>query len=94
VSPFAATANPSSPWGELADALQPRPPGAAAARSKRDRPVVQVTVSTDDARHQVQDLQSLALHEEAIRLARSGSMRSVRSLISGPMSRDAGGWGF
>jgi len=32
---------------------------------------VQVTVSTDDTRHQVQDLQSLALHEEAIRLARS-----------------------
>jgi hypothetical protein len=30
-----------------------------------------VTVTTDDARHQVQDLQSLALHEEAIRLARA-----------------------
>ena len=61
--------------GELAllagDALQPGPPGTAAARSKRARPVVQVTVSTDDTRHQVQDLQSLALHEEAIRLARS-----------------------
>ena len=60
--------------GELAllagDALQPGPPGTAAARSKRARPVVQVTVSTDDTRHQVQDLQSLALHEEAIRLAR------------------------
>ena len=61
--------------GELAllagDALQPGPPGTAAARSKRARPVVQVTVSTDDTRHQVQDLQSLALHQEAIRLARS-----------------------
>jgi transcriptional regulator with XRE-family HTH domain len=61
--------------GELAllagDVLQPGPPGTAAARSKRARPVVHVTVSTDDTRHQVQDLQSLALHEEAIRLARS-----------------------
>lgn len=61
--------------GELAllagDALQPGPPGTAAARSKRARPVVQVTVSTGDAQHQVQDLQSLALHEAAIRLARS-----------------------
>lgn len=61
--------------GELAllggDALQPGPPGTAAAKSKRARPVVQVTVTTDDARHQVQDLQSLALHEEAIRLARA-----------------------
>jgi transcriptional regulator with XRE-family HTH domain len=61
--------------GELAllagDALRPGPPGTAAARSKRARPVVQVTVSTEDTRHQAQDLQSLALHEEAIRLARS-----------------------
>lgn len=61
--------------GELAllggDALQPGPPGTAAAKSKRARPVVQVTVTTDDTRHQVQDLQSLALHEEAIRLARA-----------------------
>lgn len=60
--------------GELAliagDALQPGPAGTAAARSKRPRPVVQVTVSTDESHHQVQDLQSLALHEEAIRLTR------------------------
>lgn len=57
--------------GELAllagDALQPGPAGTASARSKRARPVVQVTVSTDETRHQVQDLQSLALHEEAVR---------------------------
>ena len=61
--------------GELAllagDALQPGPPRTAAARSKRARPVVQVTVSTDDTRHHVQDLQSLALHGEAIGLART-----------------------
>jgi transcriptional regulator with XRE-family HTH domain len=61
--------------GDLAllagDALQPGPPGTASARSKRARPIVQVTVSADESRHEVQDLQSLALHEEAIRLARS-----------------------
>lgn len=61
--------------GELAllagDTLQPAPPGSAAARSRRAKPVVQVLVSTDASRHQAQDLQSLALHEEAVRLARS-----------------------
>lgn len=61
--------------GDLAllagDALQPGPAGTAAARSKRARPVVQVTVSANESHHQVQDLQSLALHEEAIRLIRS-----------------------
>ena len=69
--------------GELAllagDALQPGPPGTAAARSRRARPVVQVTVSIDDTRHQVQDLQSLALHEEAIRLARSDPELVIRA---------------
>lgn len=61
--------------GELAllagDALQPGASGTAAARSRRARPVVQVTVSSDETGHHVQDLQSLALHEEAISLARS-----------------------
>jgi transcriptional regulator with XRE-family HTH domain len=61
--------------GDLAllagDALQPAPAGTAAARSRRARPVVQVQVSADESRHQVQDLQSLALHEEAVRLIRA-----------------------
>ncbi len=61
--------------GELAllagDAMQPGPAGTAAARSKRARPVVQVTVLADESKHQVQDLQSLALHEEAVRLVRA-----------------------
>jgi len=61
--------------GELAllagDALQPAPPGTAAARSRRSRPVVQVTVSADESRHQAQDLQSLAMHEEAVRLVQA-----------------------
>lgn len=61
--------------GELAllagDTLQPAPPGTAAARSRRARPAVQVIVSADESRHQIQDLQSLALHEEAVRLVRA-----------------------
>ncbi len=61
--------------GELAllagDMMQPASPGSAAARSRRSRPVVQVLVSADESRHRAQDLQSLALHEEAVRLVRS-----------------------
>lgn len=61
--------------GELAllagDTLQPPPADSAAARSRRAAPVVQVSVSAEDARHQLQDLQSLALHEEAVRLAKA-----------------------
>ncbi len=57
--------------GELAllagSTLYPSPPGSAAARSRRARPVIQVLVSSDESRHRVQDLQSLALHQEAIR---------------------------
>ncbi len=61
--------------GELAllagDVLQAAPAGSAAARSRRPRPAVQVLVSAQESRHQVQDIQSLALHEEAIRLVQS-----------------------
>ena len=61
--------------GELAllagDTLQPAPPGSAAARSRRGKPVVHLVVSADESRHRVQDLQSLALHEEAVRRVRA-----------------------
>lgn len=57
--------------GELAllagDSLLPPPPGSAAARSRREAPVVQVQILADSARHRLQDLQSLAFHEEAVR---------------------------
>jgi transcriptional regulator with XRE-family HTH domain len=60
--------------GELAllagDVLQPAPAGTAGARSKRARPTVHITVSADDSLHRIQDLQSLALHGEAVRLVR------------------------
>jgi transcriptional regulator with XRE-family HTH domain len=88
--------------GELAllggDALQPGPPGTAAAKSKRARPVVQVTVTTDDTRHQVQDLQSLALHEEAIRLARADpelliqAQNTLDHWLASGTSRSVGLW--
>lgn len=57
--------------GEMAllagDSLVPPPPGSAAARSRRETPIVQVQVSADPGRHRLQDLQSLAFHEEAVR---------------------------
>lgn len=88
--------------GELAllagDALQPAPSGSAAARSRRARPVVQVVVSADESRHEVQDLQSLALHEEAVRLVRADPALLQQSretlerwILSGP-SRSSGLW--
>lgn len=61
--------------GELAllagDTVLPPPADSAAARSRRAAPVVQVRVSAEDGRHRLQDLQSLALHEEAVRLAKA-----------------------
>jgi transcriptional regulator with XRE-family HTH domain len=61
--------------GELAllagDTLMPPPPGSAAARSRRAAPVVQVRVTADDGQHRLQDLQSLLLHEEAVRGAKA-----------------------
>jgi transcriptional regulator with XRE-family HTH domain len=57
--------------GEMAllagDSFLPSPPGSAAARSRREAPVVHVQVSADAGRHRLQDLQSLAFHEEAVR---------------------------
>jgi transcriptional regulator with XRE-family HTH domain len=53
------------------DTLQPAPADSAAGRSRRDRPTVQLVVSADESRHRIQDLQSLALHEEAVRRVRS-----------------------
>lgn len=61
--------------GELAllagDIMQPPPADSAAARSRREAPVVHVSVIAEDARHRLQDLQSLAFHEEAVRLAKA-----------------------
>jgi len=88
--------------GELAllagDALQAAPAGTAAAQSRRARPAVQVLVTADESRHQVQDLQSLALHEAAVRLVRAdpallqqAQQTLERWLLDGP-SRSSGLW--
>jgi transcriptional regulator with XRE-family HTH domain len=57
--------------GELAllaaDTLSPAPAGSASARSRRTAPVVEVRVSVGESMHRLQDLQSLLLHEEAVR---------------------------
>ena len=61
--------------GELAllagDTMQVAPAGSAGARSRRIAPNVQVRVLPDSAGHRLQDLQSLALHEEAVRLVKA-----------------------
>lgn len=49
------------------DIFQPPTPDSAAANSRRARPQVQVLVRSDSLQHEAQDLQSLALHEEAVR---------------------------
>lgn len=61
------------------DVLQPPPVGSAGARSHRPAPVVQVVVTADDSRHRLQDLQSMALHEEAVRRAKANPELAQRA---------------
>lgn len=88
--------------GELAllagDTLQPAPADSAAARSKRAAPVVEVRVSAETARHRLQDLQSLSLHEEAVRLAKADpalveqAMATARNWLATGDPRSASLW--
>jgi transcriptional regulator with XRE-family HTH domain len=88
--------------GELAllsgDTMQPAPADSAAARSRRAAPVVQVLVSADDTKHRLQDLQSLALHEEAVRLTKANpalvlqAQETVRRWLATGDSRSASLW--
>jgi transcriptional regulator with XRE-family HTH domain len=61
--------------GELAllagDTMQASPSGSAPARSRYSAPVVQVRFLGESSGHRLQDLQSLALHEEAVRLVKA-----------------------
>ena len=52
-----------------ADVVQQAP--STAARTRKPAPSVRVIVSTDDSRHQSQDLQSLALHDAAVKLVQN-----------------------
>lgn len=88
--------------GDLAllsgDILQPLPQGSAAARSRRSRPQVRVTVTADEAGHRAQDLQSLALHEQAVRLVRADpelvqqAQDTLQRWLSAGDSRSSGLW--
>ena len=88
--------------GDLAllagDVLQPPPPGSAAARSRHARPTVQVQVSANTDRHRAQDLQSLALHGQAVRLARADpavvqqALDTVQRWLSTSDARSSGLW--
>lgn len=88
--------------GELAllggDALRPAPAGSSAANSRRGAPRVRVQVSVDDSRHQLQDMQSLALHEEAVRLVKDDpalmqkAQETVSSWLAKGESRSASLW--
>ena len=64
----------------VSDTFQPAPPDSAGANTRRGRPQVQVLVRADSDRHQAQDLLSLALHEEAVRLLRTNPELVDRAL--------------
>lgn len=88
--------------GELAllagDTLQPSPARSAAGRSRRAAPTIQVRVSADNRHHQLQDLQSLALHEAAVRLAKADphlvqeARRTLLRWLSTGDTRSVGLW--
>ena len=80
--------------GELAllagDTLQPPPANTAAARSSRTAPVVQVRVTADESLHRLQDLQSLALHEAAVRIVKADPALVLRAKATAQRWLDAG----
>lgn len=88
--------------GELAllagDTMQASPVGSAGARSRRIAPNVQVRVLPDNAGHRLQDLQSLALHEEAVQLVKTDpalllqAQDTVERWLATGDSRSAGLW--
>ena len=74
------------------------PPAGSAGRSRRLAPVVQVRISAEDAKHQIQDLQSLALHEEAVQLVKTNpalvqqAQDTVQRWLTTGDQRSAGLW--
>ena len=56
----------------LADGVtRPATSNTTAAGTSRDAPLARIVVSVDTTRHRIQDLRSLALHEEAVRRVRA-----------------------
>lgn len=88
--------------GELAllagDTLSPLRPESAAARSRRVAPAIQVRISAEDPSHRLQDLQSLALHEEVVRMAKANpelvqrAQQTVSRWLDGGDVRSAALW--
>lgn len=89
--------------GELAllasDALSPAAANTAAARSRRSRPAVRVTVSADRSSSALHDLQSLALHAAGIEMVKRDDQIRARALATvdkwltnDPKSRSAPLW--
>lgn len=89
--------------GELAmlasGAISPPAANTAAARSRRPRPSVQVTVSADRSSSDVHDLQSLAMHAAAVKLVKNDERLRARAqatllnwLEKDPKSRSAPLW--
>lgn len=89
--------------GELAlladGTLSPAPPGTAAARSRRLPPTVKVEIDPSAATHKTQDLLSIALHEEAVRLIKRDPQlaEKAKSTLDGwmnsqPTSRSMSLW--
>ena len=88
--------------GELAllagDSMRPAPAGSAAARSRRPGHVVKVQVLSDGGRHQLQDLQSVILHEKAIDLVKGNPIliaqakETVQKWIATGDRRSVGLW--
>lgn len=80
--------------GELAllasDAMRPTSIDSAAARSHRPRSSVRVTVSTSAGSTGLHDLQSLALHAEAVRLIKqdSGLRQRARDTVQAWLHKD------
>lgn len=54
-----------------AGGMRPVTTKTATAGASRDAPLARIVVSADTSRHRIQDLQSLALHEEAVRRIRT-----------------------
>lgn len=53
------------------DSMRSVTSNTAAAGTSRDAPLARIVVSADTTRHRIQDLRSLALHEEAVRRVRA-----------------------
>lgn len=81
-----------------ADTLHPAPVGSAAARSLRPAPMVRVEVLADQGRHRIQDLQSMALHEAAVNLAKDDprlieqAIETAEKWLQNGDQRSAGLW--